>query len=117
MMYARASVIAIPSRVVPNTAPRSASSPKPWRQAMKAHSSAVASSISGYCTEIGARQPRHRPRSASQATTGTFSNQRSPRPQVGQREGGRTTDSFGSAPHRRMQTLRKLPTTAPSTPA
>ena len=69
----------------------------------------MASSISGYCTEIGARQPRHRPRSASQATIGMFSYQRRPRPHLGQRDGGRTTDSLGSAPQRRMQTLRKLP--------
>ena len=46
-----------------------------------------------------------------------LSNQASPDPHWGQREGGRTTDSFGSAPHRRMQTLRKLPNTAPTMPA
>src|SRR5262245_28666057 len=43
-----------------------------------------------------------------------LSNQASPAPHLGQREGGRTTDSFGSAPQRRMQTLRKLPNTAPT---
>ena len=104
----------MPSRRVTNTAPPSASSPNPCRQTMKAQTSAVASSISGYCAEIGSRQPRQRPPSASHETIGTFSNQRMPRPHRGQRDGGRTIDCLGSAPQRRMQTLRKLPTIAPS---
>ena len=109
--------MAMPRRMVPNTAPRSASRPKPFRHTMKAHMRAVASSMSGYCTEIGSRQPRQRPRSTSHDTIGMFSYHRRPRPHRGQREGGRTTDCLGSAPQRRMQTLRKLPTSAPSTPA
>ena len=38
-----------------------------------------------------------------------------PVPHPGQRDGGRTTDCFGSG-QRTMQTLRKLPITAPNTP-
>ena len=43
-----------------------------------------------------------------------LSHQPEPVPHRGQRDGGRTTDCLGSAPHRRMQTLRKLPITAPN---
>src|SRR6184192_2966567 len=75
--------------------------------------SAVAASIRGYCTEIGVLQPRQRPRSSSQENTGMFSYHGSERAQLGQRERGWTTDCFGSAPQRRMQTLRKLPMMAP----
>ena len=76
---------------------------------MNAQMSAVASSTSGYIGEIGSPHPRQRPRSTSHETIGMLSYQRSPCPHLGQRDGGRTTDCFGSAPHRRMQTLRKLP--------
>src|SRR6476646_1951918 len=78
---------------------------------------AVSSSISGYWIEIGARHPRQRPRSTIHETIGTLSYHRSPTPHLGQCDGGRTTDSFGSAPHRRMHTLRKLPITAPNSAA
>jgi hypothetical protein len=37
----------------------------------------------------------------------------SERAQRGQRDLGFTTDCFGSEPHRRIQTLRKLPIIAP----
>src|SRR6476469_5665330 len=107
----------MPSRTVANTAPRSASRLGPWRQTMNAQMSAVSSSISGYWTEIGAWQPRQRPRSTNQNTMGMLSYHRSPMPHLGQCDGGRTIDSFGSAPQRRMQTLRKLPISAPNTPA
>src|SRR5687767_11357551 len=49
--------------------------------------------------------------------TGIFSYQRISCPQRGQRDRGRTTDCFGSAPQRTMHTLRKLPSTRPSSPA
>src|SRR4051794_38814729 len=78
---------------------------------------AVVSSIKGYWMEIGRPQPLQRPRRKIQENTGTFSYQASAFPQRGQRDRGRTTDCFGSAPQRRMQTLRKLPSRAPSTPA
>src|SRR5262245_59239360 len=84
---------------------------------MNAQMSAVTSSMSGYWIEMGARQPRHRPRSTSHETIGTLSYHRSPIPHLGQCDGGRTTDSFGSAPQRRMHTLRKLPITAPNNAA
>src|SRR5919109_3959472 len=74
---------------------------------------AVAASITGYWTEIGVLQPRQWPRSASQENTGMFSYHGSARAQLGQRERGCTTDCFGSAPHRRMHTFRKLPMTRP----
>src|SRR6476661_8675669 len=109
--------MAMPSRTVANTAARSASRLGPWRQTMKAQMSAVSSSISGYWTEIGAWQPRQRPRSTSHDTMGMLSYHWSPTPHLGQCDGGRTIDSFGSAPQRRMQTLRKLPIIAPNTPA
>src|SRR6476661_9675196 len=109
--------MAMPSRTVANTAARSASRLGPWRQTMNAQMRAVSSSISGYWTEIGAWQPRQRPRSTSHDTMGMLSYHRSPTPHLGQCDGGRTIDSLGSAPQRRMQTLRKLPITAPNTPA
>src|SRR5919108_6568486 len=77
----------------------------------------VAISISGYWIEIGSPQPRQRARRINQESTGILSYQASARPQRGQRDRGRTTDCFGSAPQRRIQTLRKLPMTAPSNPA
>src|SRR5436190_17139037 len=78
---------------------------------------AVPSSTRGYWTEIGSPHPRQRPRRTSQETTGTLSYHERPRPHLGQRDGGCTTDCLGSAPHRRMQTLRKLPRHAPSSAA
>src|SRR5579859_3094369 len=107
----------IPRRIVASTAPRSASRVGPDRHAIKAQRSPVASSTSGYWIEIGSPQLRHRPRSTTQESTGTLSYQATPAPQRGQRDGGRTTDCLGSAPQRRMHTLRKLPNTAPTTPA
>src|SRR5215204_2803983 len=74
---------------------------------------AVASSIAGYMIEIGLPHPRHRALSRSHDRMGTFSYHDNPRPQPGQCEPGVTMDSFGSAPHRRMQTLRKLPMSTP----
>ena len=76
--------------------------------------SAVAASIAGYIGEIGSPHPEHLPRRKSQERIGMFSYQRISCPHRGQREGGCITDCFGSAPHRRMQTLRKLPSAAPS---
>src|SRR5688572_7021641 len=81
---------------------------------MNAQIMAVTISTSGYCTEMGLPQPRHRARRISQESTGTLSYQAISLPHFGQRERGRTTDSFGSAPHRTMHTLRKLPITAPN---
>src|SRR5215217_420893 len=78
---------------------------------------AVASSISGYWTEIGSPQSRHRARRSSHEITGTLSYQTSLRPHRGQRDGGLTTDCFGSAPQRSTQTFRKLPMRAPNNPA
>ena len=80
-----------------------------------AKSRPVTSSTSGYCTEIGARQRAHRPRRTSQLSTGTFSNQRSSRPQLPQADGGNTTDlPRGSL---KLTTFRKLPMTRPKRPA
>src|ERR1700682_1654087 len=80
---------------------------------MKAQMPAVANSIKGYCAEIGSPHPRQRARRMTQESTGMLSYQDNRLPQRGQRDGGRTTDCFGSAPQRRMQTLRKLPMIAP----
>src|SRR5689334_6771440 len=76
---------------------------------------AVASSTSGYWIEIGSPQFRQRPRSSSHETTGMLSYARMPLPQRGQRDRGRMTDC--SAGSRTMQTLRKLPNSAPNSAA
>src|SRR3954465_2139762 len=78
---------------------------------------AVASSIRGYWMGVGRPQPLQRPRRKIQEKTGMFSYQANAFPHRGQRDLGRTTDCFGSAPQRRMHTLRKMPRMAPSTPA
>src|SRR5438552_7640145 len=113
MMYLRASVSAMPMSSVPKSAPLSASTPRPLRAAIQPQSAATASSTAGYIGLIGSRQWRHFPRSRSQEKIGMLSRQAMAAPQRGQLERGRTTDCFGSAPQRRMQTLRKLPMTAP----
>ncbi len=53
----------------------------------------------------------------SQERTGMLSYQAILLPHLGQRDRGRSTDSLGSAPQERMQTLRKLPMSRPKTPA
>src|SRR5690606_13592791 len=71
--------------------------PKPNCQTQAAHSSAVTSSTSGYCTEIGALQLRHLPRSASQLNTGMFSYHDSWWPQWGQCERSTTIPGGGGS--------------------
>src|SRR6185436_18884977 len=71
----------------------------------------TAISTAGYWIEIGARHQRQRPRSHSQATTGTLSNGAIPFPHEGQREGGETTDSPRG--RRWMQTFANEPKTRP----
>jgi hypothetical protein len=117
MRYSRASVMAMPSRMVPKMAPWRASRLIPSRQTMNAQMPAVASSMRGYWAEMGWLQPRQRARSRIHEITGMLSYQASIWPQRGQRERGWTTDCFGSTPQRRMQTLRKLPIMAPTTAA
>ncbi len=80
---------------------------------MNAQMRAVTSSTAGYIAEMGSPHPRQRARSTSHETIGMLSYQRRPWPHFGQRDGGRITDCLGSAPQRRMQTLRKLPIAAP----
>ena len=113
-MKARASVTAMPSRSVEATASSTAGRLRPNSATAPPQISAVVASIAGYIGEIFSPQPEHLPRRKSQETRGTFSYHRMAWPHEGQREGGYITDCFGSAPHRRMQTLRKLPSTAPS---
>src|SRR3954451_16175415 len=103
--------------MVKKTDPATAARPGPNHHTIPPQMTAVASSIEGYWIEIGSPQPRQRPRRTSQENTGTFSYQLSECPHRGHRECGRTTDCLGSAPQRRMQTLRKLPITAPNTAA
>src|SRR5258705_13938590 len=84
---------------------------------MNAQRRAVTSSTAGYIAGIGSPPPRQRARSTSPEMIGMLSYQRRPCPHFGQRDGGRITDCLGSAPQRRMQTLRKLPIAAPRIPA
>ena len=78
---------------------------------------AVAVSTRGYIGDIGSPHDRHFPLSSNHEMTGMLSRAWSAAPQRGQRDRGLTTDCFGSAPQREMQTLRKLPSTSPSTAA
>src|SRR5918997_902452 len=61
---------------------------------------------------MGSAHPRQRPRSASQLSTGTFSNHAISCSQRGQRERGRTTESPRG--QREMQTFRNEPMQAPT---
>src|SRR5574338_748974 len=106
----------MPSRMVKRSAPLRACSVKPECPAIPAQMMPVPSSMSGYMAEIGIPQERHLPPSRSQDTTGMLSHGLREAPQRGQRDRGRTTDCLGSAHHRTMQKLRKLPSTSPSTP-
>ena len=64
----------------------------PYQYITAPKSAPVVASMIGYMALIGAPQLRHRPRSTSQLTTGTFSNHASPRPHDVHREAGQTTD-------------------------
>src|SRR5207253_11306182 len=75
-------------------------------------SNPVASSISGYITEIGAPHARHFPRSHSQANSGTLSYGLMGVPHRGQRDPGVTMEI--SSGIRVMQTFKKLPTIIPN---
>ena len=115
MMKARASLTAIPSRSVAATASSIAGRPSPSSATDPPQSSAVVASIAGYIGEIRAPQPgassrggRARRGWGCSRTTGWRGRR------WGSATGGCITDCFGSAPHRRMQTLRKLPRAAPS---
>src|SRR6266851_9796499 len=76
------------------------------------NSSPVASSISGYITDIGSPHARHFPRSHSHANKGTLSYGLMGVPHRGQRDPGETMEiSSGILV---MQTFRKLPTIIPN---
>src|SRR2546429_820439 len=83
------------------------------------HRTATTASMMGYCMEIGCPHERHRPRSTSHETTGTLSRHAIRRPQRGQVEGGWNSERcfLSSLASRRIQTLRKLPTQSPRSPA
>jgi hypothetical protein len=76
---------------------------------------ATASSTSGYRHPIQLPQLRHRPRSASQLTSGTFSHHASVRLQLRQCERGLTT--LSSSGQRLAQTFKKLLKSSPRNPA
>ncbi len=84
-------------------------------QAAKAHNKATAASTTGYRQPIQLLQLRHRPRSATQLTSGTFSHQASVRPHCLQCDRGSTT--LSPAGQRLRHTFRKLPKASPSSPA
>ncbi|MNC97616.1 hypothetical protein D3C83_153280 [compost metagenome] len=73
MMYSRASVIAMPRRIVKKIAARKSSSEGPRSQVNAAQMNPVASSMRGYWIEIGALQPRHFPPRRSQERIGMLS--------------------------------------------
>src|SRR6266511_3081508 len=104
----------MPSRIVPNRAPASAGTDRPYRRSAPAQITPTTSSMIGYWAEIASPQCRQRPLRSSHETRGMLSYQAMGCLQRGQAEGGvRRERSCGS---RRMQTLRKLPRQSPRTP-
>jgi len=101
----------MPIMSVVNTATRSASNVGPNNRTEPSHTIAMSSSTSGYCADIADLQPAQRPRSAIHPKIGTFSYARIGRSQLGQRDGGLTTDI--PAGQRPMQTFRNEPKHAP----
>src|SRR2546426_4644223 len=75
--------------------------------------------MTGYCSEIGWPQRRHRPRSSSHDTSGMLSRHSMRCPQLGQVDGGwnRERCFLSSLARRRMQTFRKLPKQSPRSAA
>src|SRR5512134_2265405 len=78
---------------------------------------ALASSTSGYIAEMGALQCRQRAPRMSQESTGMLSYQAIGASHLGQRDRRVPMAFFGSAPHARMQTFRKLPRMRPNAAA
>src|SRR4051794_38398552 len=74
---------------------------------------AVRASTIGYLRLIAASQLRHLPRSSSQLRTGMLSRGAMNVPQLGQADGGRTTDSPRGT--RQTTTFRNDPITSPRT--
>src|SRR5258708_392222 len=109
----------LPSRMVPNAAPASACSDAPYKRKAPSQMSPTSASTMGYCTEIGAPQRRHLPRSSSHDTMGILSRHPMRCLQCGHVDGGWISERcLGSSCHsRRMQTLRKLPKQSPRTAA
>src|SRR5438552_10860514 len=115
MMKWRASVIAIPSRIVPNSAAATACKVGPYARTDAPNSNPTRASMSGYCLEIGLWHQRHLPRSQSHENRGMLSRQAIGCLQFGHVERGVSND--WSRGNRRMQTLRKLPKHKPSSTA
>ena len=69
----------------------------PYQYITAPKSAPVVASTTGYMGLIDAPHVRHRPRSTSQLTTGTFSNHDSPRPHDVQRDAGHTTDCLSGS--------------------
>ena len=80
--------------------------------AAPANRPAVASSVSGYRTEIRAPQDRHRPRRSSHETTGMLSRDPITAPQRGQADRGSTMERFWGT--RSTTTVRKEPNRRPN---
>ena len=115
MMYRRASVSAMPRRMVRKRLPRTASGWTPHRLAIPAQMSATATSTAGYATPSRAPQRRHAPRTSTYPSTGTFSHHRTGDEQSGQRDPGDITDPPSG--HLATHTFRNDPTQAPTTAA
>jgi len=84
-------------------------------QVFMAQSPPTANSTSGYRHPIPPPQTRHRPRSATQLTSGTFSHQASVCPHPRQCDRGATT--LSPSGHLLRHTFRKLPKASPIRPA
>jgi hypothetical protein len=104
-------MIASATRIPVNGASIAATHQSSYRSATPTNSAPVASSVSGYTAEIFAEQLWHRPRNASQETTGMLSTARSGVPHEGHRDRGWSTDCPSGT--RWIRTVRKLPNTSP----
>src|SRR5438309_10023431 len=107
--------MAMPSRMVPSTAPARPCNVGPNHSTEDAHNNPTRPSISGYWREIGWWQWRHFPLRSSHDTTGMLSRHAMRRLHCGHVDGGLTSD--WSCGRRRIHTLRKLPKQSPTTPA
>jgi hypothetical protein len=107
-----ASMTAKPSRRKQSTAQPAAGTGENRKQQITKRAQ-VADSMSGYCHEIRLPQLRQAPPNSSQLKTGMLSRFAMGRRQSRQCDRGATIDS--PAGKRRMQTLRKLPSSKPLT--
>src|SRR5690348_12319456 len=119
MMWWRASMMAMPRRMVPSTQPSIIRGVGPYHRAQMSQRRPTAPSMMRYWGEMGLPHHRHLPRSSSQEAIGMLSYQAMSLWHFGHDDGGRIRErafgsSFGSLT---MQTFRKLPNTSPNSVA